>query len=399
MKAFIEEWRLLISGKSVIVFIVMPLVMAAVFGYSFKNSQINEAPLAVVDLDHSKYSRELVEKLDASQYISVEGVYDNVIEPDMLFYNQHYVAALYLPAGLERNRLKGAQTNIGFYVDNTIPAAVGSIRNGVSEVIAAENAAVYTGGLKARGLTDGAIAGIATNMNLQQRLLYNPTSSMMMSTVLGFVSVILIILLGNATMSIVPRLRADGRLGEALASPLQLLLRVLPYSLAGCVSLYLTYGVLKQAGGLRLEANPFEMLIPFFIYTLLLSFFAMIIGWTAASPDKVGARSIILILPAFLLSGAMLPVMMLPEPLQYVTNILPLTWLLLFLRGIGFRGGELHYFLPQLGSAILLLAGMMAVVYLLVLKDRRAAVKLADAANEPVPASAPTQSVETSVSV
>ncbi|MED4955858.1 ABC transporter permease [Paenibacillus sp. FSL R5-0527] len=376
MKAFIEEWKLLMSGKSVIVFIVMPLIMAAVFGYAFKNSQINEAPLAVVDLDHSKYSRELIGKLDASQYISVEGVYDNVIEPDMLFYNQHYVAALYLPAGLEQNRNRGASTNIGFFVDNTIPAAVGSIRNGVNEVIAAENAMVYTGSLKAMGLSDGAIAGLGTNMNLQQRLLYNPTSSMMMSTVLGFVSVILIMLLGSATLSIVPRLREAGRLGEVLANPLELLLRILPYSLLGCVSLFLSFGVLKQVGGLRFEANLFEMAIPFFIYTLLLSFFAMIIGWTAASPDKAGGRTIILILPAFLLSGAMLPIKMLPEPLQFVTDFLPLTWLLLFLRGIGFRGGDLSYFIPQLGGAILLLAGMMAVVYLLVLKDRRAEHKL-----------------------
>lgn len=376
MKAFIEEWKLLMSGKSVIVFIVLPLIMAAVFGYAFKNSQINEAPLAVVDLDHSKYSRELIGKLDASQYISVEGVYDNVIEPDMLFYNQHYVAALYLPAGLEQNRLKGASTNIGFFVDNTIPAAVGTIRNGVNEIIAAENAMVYTGSLKAMGLADGAIAGLTTNMNLQQRMLYNPTSSMMMTTVLGFVSVILIMLLGSATMSIVPRLREGGQLGEVLANPLQLLLRILPYSLLGCVSLFQSFGVLKQVGNLRFEANLFEMTIPFFIYTLLLSFFAMIIGWTAASPDKVGGRSIILILPAFLLSGAMLPVLMLPEPLQFVTNFLPLTWLLLFLRGIGFRGGELQYFLPQLGGAILLLAGMLAVVYLLVLKERRAELKL-----------------------
>ncbi|GJM67859.1 hypothetical protein HMSSN036_00750 [Paenibacillus macerans] len=83
-----------------------------------------------------------------------------------------------------------------------------------------------------------------------------------------------------------------------------------------------------------------------------------------------------MILPAFLLSGAMLPIKMLPEPLQFVTDFLPLTWLLLFLRGIGFRGGDLSYFIPQLGGAILLLAGMMAVVYLLVLKDRRAEHKL-----------------------
>ncbi|MFD1956450.1 ABC transporter permease [Paenibacillus thailandensis] len=394
MKAFIEEWKLLISGKSVIVFIVVPILMATVFGYVFKNNQINEAPLAVVDLDHSKYSRELVGKLDASQYISVEGVFDNDIDPNMLLYNERYVAVLYLPAGLEQNRLKGAQTNIGFYVDNIVTGAVGSIRSGVSEVITTENAAVYSGTLKAMGLSDSAVAGMMTSLNLQQRTLYNPTNSTMTTSVVGFVNTAMISLLGSASLTIVPRLREAGQLGEALANPLQLVLRIVPYSLVGCVSFILSFGILKQVGGMRFEANAFEMFIPFFIYTLLLSFFAMIIGWTAANPAKAGKRSIIIILPSFLLSGANFPVLMLPEPLQFFSKLLPLFWQLEFIRGLAFRGGSLKYFIPEFGEAILLLAGMLAVVYLLVLKERRAERNMSRSGEEePVAASAPAQSV------
>ncbi|MED4955859.1 ABC transporter permease [Paenibacillus macerans] len=376
MKAFIEEWKLLMSGKSVVIFILTPIIMASVFGYVFKNNQINEAPLAVVDLDHSKYSRELIGKLDASQYISVEGVFDNDIDPDMLLYNERYAAVLYLPAGLERNRTRGVQTNIGFYVDNIVTGAVGTLRSGVSEVITTENAALSTGSLMAMGLSNSAATGMMTSLNLQQRTLYNPTNSTMTTSVVGFVNTAMISLLGSAALTIVPRLREAGRLSEALANPLQLVLRIVPYSLVGCVSFIMSFGILKQVGGMRFEATAFEMFIPFFIYTVLLSLFAMIIGWTAANPAKAGKRTIMIILPSFLLSGANFPVLMLPEPLQFSSKFLPLFWQLEFIRGLAFRGGKLQYFIPQFGEAILLMGGMLAVVYLLVLKERRAEHKL-----------------------
>lgn len=81
----------------------------------------------------------------------------------------------------------------------------------------------------------------------------------------------------------------------------------------------------------------------------------MALGWSAANPGKASLRLMLLILPSFMLSGAQLSVAMLPPSLQYVSNILPLTWHFKFLRGMGFKGGSLKYFIPELGGFLILL--------------------------------------------
>lgn len=371
MKALIDEWKHMLGGKSVFILLLVPIVVAAVFGYVFKNNQINEAPVAIVDLDHSSYSSQLITKLDASQYINVKRVFENDTDPDMLLYNEQFSAVIYLPAGLEANRLQGKQSNIGFYVDNTVAQATASLRTGVTEVITAENAVLAGGSLKAVGLTDSQVSGMTSNMVVQQRLLYNPTNSTLMSSVMGFVNTVMLSLIGSAGLSIIPRLRAEGRLQEELNHPVRILLRVLPYALVGCISFFLSIGLIKQLGGLRFEAGMLEMFIPFMLYTTTLSLFAMVIGWSAPTPDKASGRIMLLMMPSFLLSGAQLPVAMLPGPLQAVSNILPLTWHFKFLRGMGFKGGELRYFIPELGGLLILLSAFAAIILILMAVEKR----------------------------
>ncbi|MFM9279361.1 ABC transporter permease [Paenibacillus jiagnxiensis] len=371
MKALIDEWKHMLGGKSVFILLLVPIVVAAVFGYVFKNSQINEGPVAIVDLDHSSYSSQLIAKLDTSQYINVKRVFDNDTDPNMLLYNEQFSAVIYLPAGLEANRLQGKQSNIGFYVDNTVAQATASLRTGVTEVITAENAALAAGSLKAVGLTDSQVSGMTSNMMVQQRLLYNPTSSTLMSSVIGFVNTVMLSLIGSAGLSIIPRLRAEGRLQEELNHPVGILLRVLPYALVGCISFFLSIGLIKQLGGLRFEAGMLDMFIPFMLYTTTLSLFAMVIGWSAPTPEKASGRILLLMMPSFLLSGAQLPVSMLPGPLQVVSNILPLTWHFKFLRGMGFRGGELRYFIQELGGILILLSAFAAIILVLMAVEKR----------------------------
>ena len=371
MRAFIDEWKHLLSGKILFIIVLVPIVVAAAFGYIFKNSQINEAPIAVVDLDHSVYSKQLISKLDASQYVQVQRVFENEIEADLLLYNEEFLAVVYLPVGLEANRLQGKQSNIGFYVDNTLAQATGNLRTGVTEVITAENAALAAGSLKGLGLTDSQVTGMTSSMMLQQRALYNPTNSTMMSSVIGFVNTIMVSLLGSSALSIVPRLRAEGRLNNELDRPMGIFVRVIPYAIVGCVSYILSIGLLKQVGGLRFEAGMLQMIIPLLLFTLSLGLLSMVIGWTAPNPQKASGRIIFLILPSFLLSGAQLPIALLPGPLQTVSKLLPLTWHFKFMRGMGYKGGELRYFIPELGVFLVLLSGLAAILFILILMEKR----------------------------
>lgn len=354
MKTLIDEWRHITRGKFIVQMLIVPLVAAALFGYIFKNSFVSEAPLAVVDLDHSAYSRQLINKLDSSQYVHVVGVYDNYVEAGMLLYNEKHAGALYLPAGLEASYLKGKPINMGLCLDMTLTAGASSIRTGISEVIAAENAA----------------KGALMPLVLEQRTLYNPTNDTVMGSVIMFINVVVLALLGLHTISIVPRLRQEGRLQEELQQPLRVVLRLLPYALTACVSTYLVLGLLKQIGGLRFEADWLQISVPFLLYCLSTGLMAMLVGWTAPDAGKAGARIVLLLLPSFLLSGGQVPVALLPQLLQWINKAIPLSLHLQFLRGMGYKGGELSYFMPEIGHYLILIGAFLLGIMILMMKEK-----------------------------
>ncbi|MED4752438.1 ABC transporter permease [Brevibacillus choshinensis] len=355
MQTIIDEWKHITRGKFVVLILIVPIIVAAVFSYIFQNSTVNEASLAVVDQDHSVYSRQLITKLDASQYLQVNGVFDNYMEADPLLYNEKNSGVLYLPAGLETAYLQGKPINVGMYLDMTLTASANSIRTGVTEVIGVENATK---------------SGPST-LTLEQRSLYNPTNQTAMSSVMMFVNVVLLVLLGLNTISIVPRLREQGRLPEELENPLGIVLRVIPYALVGCISCYLVIGVLKQFGGLRFEANWLQIFLPFFLYTVCTSLLAMLIGWTAPEAAKANGRIVLMIMPSFLLSGGQVPVALLPTLLQWVNKAIPLSLHFQVLRGFGYKGGDIRYFIPLLGHYLVLISVILLVLFLLMLKEMK----------------------------
>lgn len=266
MMQILDECRHIAKGSFIVLILIVPLAVAAAFGYVYKNNSVQEAPLAVVDLDHSTYSNQLLVKLDSSQYVKVLDVYNNFVAADMLLYNEKYSGVLYLPAGMETACIQGKSINLGLDLDMTMSAVAATVRSGVSEVIATENAS--------RGLTV---------LALEQRSLYNPTNSTIMSTVMMFVNVIMLSFIAINTLAIAPRLRQ---------------------------------------------------------------------------------------------SGAQVPYCMLPGPLQMINQVLPLSLHFKFLRGMGYKGGQFGYFIPEIGHYLLIISLFCAVILLLMCKE---SLKLAKA--------------------
>ncbi len=352
MKATVNEWLHLISGKFIIGALIIPLIFAGASGYLFQNGALYEVPLAVIDLDHSTFSRLLIGKIEESQYVQVCDVYDNTLDSDMLLYNEAYSGVLYLPSGLEAAWIQGKSINLGLNLDMTLPAGTNVLRNGLSEVIGTENV----------GRNSAALV-------LEVRPLYNPTNLPLMNMVMLFVNVSLLVFLGLSTMKIVPRLRENGDLENALVHPVGIILRTLPYTFTACIAFYLVVGVLKQVGGLRFEANWIQLSVPLFLYMLSTSLMAMLIGWSAPTETKAANRVLFITLPSFLLSGVQIPYAMLPEPMQWVNELLPLSLHFRFLRGMGYKGGELSFFVPEIGHFLFLISLFMLGIFLLMAKE------------------------------
>lgn len=107
MKSLIDEWKYVAGSKYIRLIFIGPMIAALFFGLMFSQNQLNKSPVVVIDEDHSEYSRQLISKINASQYMSVKSVYASRMSPEILLANEQAVAVIMLPNQLGLRQQQG----------------------------------------------------------------------------------------------------------------------------------------------------------------------------------------------------------------------------------------------------------------------------------------------------
>jgi len=371
MKSLIEEWKYVASGKYIIIIMVAPLIAALFFGLMFSKNQISKSPVVVIDEDHSAYSRQLISKLNASQYMKVTNVFANRMNPTTLLANEKAVAVITIPNDLELRKLQGLSSNIGILMDNTMPSGLMGIRTAIQEVVTTENITLSMTKLAQEGMNAEAAKGLITPLSLQQRMLFNPTTSYVGFMVLGFVNIIVLMITTSAAGSIAPRLRKEGKLFANGKSPAQLWVRSIPYAVLSTISLLLSYGLLKQVGNMRFVAEPYIFVIPLLVYSFALALMGMLLGYSVKDVSKVGSRTSLVLYPSFLATGIQLTPLAFPAFFQVTAWALPMNWLNRFIRGMAFRDGSLTAYGLEMGALLIIIGVVSLLIGLLYLRETR----------------------------
>jgi len=115
----------------------------------------------------------------------------------------------------------------------------------------------------------------------------------------------------------------------------------------------------KIVYGLRFDGNPFNVLAGFVLSSL--SFFAL--GFVLASliPTARTAQIVAMVLayPMIFLSGATIPLEILPETIRHYAQILPLTHVVTLLRGLWIGDGWVEHFTEVVILAAILVTGVI----------------------------------------
>jgi len=371
MKSLIEEWKYVASGKYIIIIMIAPLIAALFFGLMFSKNQISKSPIVVIDEDHSSYSRQLISKLNASQYMKVTNVFANRIDPTTLMANEKAVAVITIPNDLELRKLQGLSSNIGVLMDNTMPSGLMGIRTAIQDMITTENISLSMTRLSQEGMNGEAAKGLITPLSLQQRMLFNPTTSYVGFMVLGFVNIIVLMITTSAAGSIAPRLRKEGKLFANGKSPAQFWVRSVPYAVLSTISLLLSYGLLKQVGGMRFVAEPYIFVIPLLVYSFALALMGMLLGYSIKDVSKAGSRTSLVLYPSFLATGIQLTPLAFPAFFQVTAWALPMNWLNRFIRGMAFRDGSLTAYGLEMGALLIIIGVVSLLIGLLYLRETR----------------------------
>ncbi|MGG3887530.1 ABC transporter permease [Metabacillus fastidiosus] len=373
MNSLIDEWKYVRGSKYLLSIFIGPLAAFLFFGLMFSQNQISESPVVIIDEDHSAYSRQLTSKINASASMNVTNVYSSRLAPELLLANEQAVAVIMLPKHLEQRQQQGLSTNIGILMDNTMPSGLTNIRAAIQEIIMTENMTLSMTSLVQKGIDVETSKGLVSPLSLQQRMLFNPTTSYVSFMVLGFVNIVALMVTTSAAGSIVPRLRKEGKLFVNGKSPFQLLIRSIPYAAMTTLSLLLCYGLLKQVWGMRFEAEPYLFIIPLFIYAIALSLMGLLIGYSAKDLSKVSLRTSLVLYPSFLATGIQLTPLAFPEPFQILAWSLPMTWINRLIRGMAFRNGELPAYSLEIGALLIISGAACLLIGLLVLREGKKA--------------------------
>ena len=106
VKSFVTELQRIFRDPGVIViFIVATLVYPLIYKALYWNEQINDVPVAVVDLSNSPQSREFLHRWNASPDIKLTHTCSSMAEAEQLLRNQKVHGIIYFPRDCPRSSI------------------------------------------------------------------------------------------------------------------------------------------------------------------------------------------------------------------------------------------------------------------------------------------------------
>ena len=341
-----DEIKFLFSGKGMPyekVCLTVAMIISVFLSVLLAGNFAKDAPVIVIDLDNSKYSRELVGQINSSEYMKVKAVINVATNPEELFYRDEADAVIYLPQGLEKNFYNGDSAPVGIFYDNSNTAQTADIKVAMNELLAINNA-----------MRSGTSGGLTLN----DRNLFNPAGSTSNTQTQGFLFFFGSMFFVFATIGMVPRLRLTKQLDKILldGTPWDLLGRILPYSACMVVSFFFGLAILRVWGDLVFSGRVVDFLLIQILYAVMLGMLSVLIGWTASNPGIASSRMILFIPGGFILGGVTSPLSHLSPWVVTASHIFPLTWLYHFTRDIIQRGATLSQISSEIGAFMIYVA-------------------------------------------
>ncbi|MBN1894797.1 ABC transporter permease [bacterium] len=323
-KEFIHIIR---DPRSLVLIFLWPVIMVLLYGTAI-TFDIKEIRIGVLDFDHSRVSRELLRDLTASDYFRISGYLDKRSEIDDGFLKGRFTAVLVIPAGFEKQKALNTG-RIQLIVD-------GSNSNTATVVIQ------YFKSFCMLHQWESGVA-VSAPLSLHPRVWYNPDLKSAHFIVPGLIAVILMMICAQLTSITLAREWETGTFEQILVSP------VLPHEiilgkLAPYLLLSLSVSVVTLAFSVAVFKVPFRgSLLLLLVLSIVYIYASLSIGVlisTRARTQQVAllASQILTLLPSFLLSGFIFPVLYMPLVLKAVTYLVPARYYLVIIRGIMLKG-------------------------------------------------------------
>ena len=345
-----KEFRQIFRNRSILVLVlVMPVVQLILLPLA-ANYEVKNVHVAVVDNDHSTYSRTLITKIISSGYFKLSGYNFSFKEALQLVESDKADLILEIPRGFERNLVRESKQELFMAVNaiNGTKANLGGVYLG--SVIREQNNEIRMQLMHPGKFNQQPMAEIrAVNW-------YNPLLSYRLYMVPGILAILVTMIGGFLTALNIVKEKEVGTIEQINVTPIRkhhfILGKLIPFWILanvvftlGLLVAWLVYGIVPM--------GSIPLLYLFVsIYLLAILGFGLLVSTYCDTQQQAMFIMFFFIMIFILMGGLFTSIDSMPDWAKATTKFNPVSYFIEVMRMVMLKGSGLGDILPQLGIIV-----------------------------------------------
>jgi ABC-2 type transport system permease protein len=343
-----EFYHILRDYRTLLILFGMPVVQLTLFGFAIRN-EVEDVKIAFVDTSNDRVAREIQARIEASRYFGVVDYLDDADAVQADFENGSIKAAILFEPGFAQRLAHDGVADVRIITDATDPNTAKTIESYATAIIQS---------YQSEQLGNGPI-----HISTDVRMWFNPELESVNLFVPGLIALILMLVCALMTSITITREKEMGTMEVLLVSPLRPLQiivgKVVPYFFLSFVNVLTILVLARLVFSVPVIGSVPLLLAECLLFILCALSLGILISARSSSQQTATMISLAgLLLPTVILSGFIFPIASMPEPLQWISHIVPAKWFLIIIRGIMLKGVGIACFWKE----TLILAGMTLVL-------------------------------------
>jgi ABC-2 type transport system permease protein len=325
-----------------------PLIQMVVFGYA-ATLEIKHVSIAVLDLDNTQESRELLSHFSASRYFEIEKYALRRAELREGIDRGDFILAVEIDSGFAQRLRNGQGATVQVIVDssnsNTALVALGYLSQ-----IGAAFARDYQSDRMQRAAPQ--LVSFVPRVDLETRPWFNEGLFSEWYFVPGVLGNLMLILIMNLTSFAVVREREIGTLEQVMVTPIRrwefILGKTIPFFLIGCFDATMLFLVGTLWFGVPFRGHVGVLAIGIILFLLAGLGLGLLLSTVAKTQQQSMITAFFFIMPMTSLSGFGTPISSMPPFFQRLSYFNPLRHVVLILRSVYLKGVGMDVLWPNI---------------------------------------------------
>lgn len=317
-----------------IVFLLLPVALMNMVP-RIATQEVRGLSFAVVDNDGSTLSRRLIQRVDASQYLTLTDVCPSYKEALAIVEQGRADLIIEIPLHYERNVLLGEGPQLGIAA-NATNGMKGSMSTSYVTAIAQD---VLYDFMEEQG------AATMHRPALSSHFLFNPHLDYRLYMVPALFALILTLIVGFLPALNIVGEKEHGTIEQINVTPISklefIISKLVPYWVVGIIMAMIGLGAARSIWGF----SPVGSIPLFFlfisIYSLLISAAGLVVSNYSSNTQQAALTMYFFLVIFILMSGLLTPIRSMPEWAQWLTLLNPMRYIIEAFRGIYIKGSTL----------------------------------------------------------